>query len=171
MLLISMMTFIAFVILTTGIHWLSGDVLDMENILEPSSMLKILLIVFLSFYCLAIYSEFKSKTDPLNKELNLGVDLKKRIPLGSIRYFIKKDRGYSLCTRDGSLISIKLTLQEIEQKVPDKCFARVNRSTIVNITDIQSYNHWEHEKYILKMHSGEEFVITRKRLNALKSLL
>ena len=170
MVLICLVTFAAYVVLSLSVQWLTGDGSEASELIQPMNLIKVSVIVFLSFYALTIYSGVKSRMDPMGKTLRIAAATHQEIAIGSIRYFTKKDRKYFVCTQKGSLLPIQLTLQDIERKIPVKYFARVNRSVIVRLDELESYNHWEHEKYILKLRTGETFTVTRKRLQILKKM-
>ena len=169
LLLVSGVAFVVYVGVSAGVQWVAGDALEVMDLLHPGRILRVMGIVFLSFYALTWYSKRKSKQDPLKQVLH--TDKEQPLLLEEIRYFTKEDRKYWVCTREGNRIPLSVTLQQFEDMAPAEYFARINRSTVVRLQDVASYNYWEHEKYILKLHSGEEFVITRKRLNQVKKLL
>lgn len=164
---ISLITFIAFFMIRITILWISGNEILFSEIFLPNIMLKVLAIVFLSYYSLTLYSVIKNKMHPLKKVVLTGENSDKKVELGDIHFFKKQDRKYFLKTFKG-LLPIKMTLKELELKLPKQYFVRVNRSVIINIREIESYNYWEHEKYILKIKSGEEFIVTRMRILKLK---
>lgn len=67
--------------------------------------------------------------------------------------------------------TVKDTIQGLEERLTPMNFARINRSVIVNMSQIKNYSFWENEKYILRMKNEREFVMSRERLNSLKKEL
>lgn len=94
------------------------------------------------------------------------------VNMGSIMWFAKEDRKYFAHTIKGKLRT-KETLSELESSLDPSKFVRVNRAVLVNIDYIQNYSFWENEKYILRLKDKDqtEFVMSRERLNKIKSQL
>lgn len=94
------------------------------------------------------------------------------VNMGSVIWFAKEDRKYFAHTIKGKLRT-KETLSELESSLDPSKFVRVNRATLVNIDYIQNYSFWENEKYILRLKDKDqtEFVMSRERLNKIKSQL
>lgn len=94
------------------------------------------------------------------------------INVGSVMWFAKEDRKYFAHTLKGKLRT-KETLGELESSLDPSKFVRVNRAVLVNIDYIQNYSFWENEKYILRLKDKDqtEFVMSRERLNKIKSQL
>lgn len=91
---------------------------------------------------------------------------------GSIMWVAKEDRKYYAYTVKGKFRT-KETLSELESSLDPSKFVRVNRAVLVNIDYIQNYSFWENEKYILRLKDKDqtEFVMSRERLNKIKSQL
>ncbi len=94
------------------------------------------------------------------------------VNMGSIMWFAKEDRKYFAHTLKGKLRT-KETLSELESSLDPSKFVRVNRAVLVNLDYIQNYSFWENEKYILRLKDKDqtEFVMSRERLNKIKSQL
>ncbi len=94
------------------------------------------------------------------------------VNMGSIMWFAKEDRKYFAHTIKGKLRT-KETLSELESSLDPSKFVRVNRAVLVNLDYIQNYSFWENEKYILRLKDKDqtEFVMSRERLNKIKSQL
>jgi two-component system, LytTR family, response regulator len=60
------------------------------------------------------------------------------------------------------------TLNTLEKELREYSFVRINRGTLVPLTNIKNYSFWENEKYILRTKDGEEFTMTRERLKNIK---
>ncbi|GAB5525917.1 MAG: hypothetical protein Roseis2KO_37890 [Roseivirga sp.] len=90
----------------------------------------------------------------------------------SIIWIAKEDRKYFAYTVKAKLRT-KETLNELESSLDPSKFVRVNRAVLVNIDYIQNYSFWENEKYILRLKDKDqtEFVMSRERLNKIKSQL
>lgn len=168
LILVCLITFVAFSILRIGIYWISDRAFTTSEIFEVEAFIKAMIIVYLSYHTLVLSASIKARRFPLNQMIDAGENSSKKVEVGSIHFFQKIERKYYLYTANECL-PVGLTLRELELKLPEKYFVRVNRAVIVNIQKIDYFNYWEHEKYILKMKSGEEFVVTRKRLVSIKS--
>lgn len=89
-----------------------------------------------------------------------------------IIWFEVEKKNYYAYKSEGKF-NIKKTLAELEQELNSKNFFRINRSQIINVSQVRNYSYWEFEKYIIRLTGapGLEFVITRKRLKELKIIL
>jgi DNA-binding LytR/AlgR family response regulator len=94
----------------------------------------------------------------------------KFIGIEDILFAQKEDRKYYLRT-DREKHRTKYTITELSKLLPSDQFIRINRATIVNISSIKGYSYWENDKYVLTLKSGDEFSMTRKRLNSVKNSL
>jgi len=72
---------------------------------------------------------------------------------------------FSLCFKSGK-VALKGTLTNIESALPESKFARINRSVIVSLSRIKSFN----QKRIF-MDNGKEFVLSKKMSDELMNKL
>lgn len=111
------------------------------------------------------------KKNPLSKKLKVHNGVSNLlISIAEILWVEKINKKYFIFSPNEKF-EVHFTLQELEQKLPNQIFKRINRSAIVNINEIASFSFWENEKYILKLRNKKEFVITRKRVLELKKTL
>lgn len=170
LIVVSVITFFAFVLIRFLIRWISGNEFYPDQRFLTSTIVKVLGIVFVSNYTLHWYSEMIQRKHPLKKVILAGAHHNTKVELKDVQFFNKEGRSYFLKTSEGHF-PIKSTLKELESKLPKAHFFRINRSVIVNMHEIEDYHFWEHEKYILKIKTGEEFIVTRKRVLELKKEL
>ena len=55
------------------------------------------------------------------------------------------------------------SLNQVEEKLPEKCFFRVNRQQIINMNHIQNVVPWFNGKLKLIMNNGEEVEVSRRQ--------
>ncbi|MEM9078343.1 MAG: LytTR family DNA-binding domain-containing protein [Bacteroidota bacterium] len=96
-----------------------------------------------------------------------GVQL---LAINDLLFFEKKGRKTIMTTMDGNYTT-NLTIVELEKTLSRDLFVRVNRSAIVSLKHVDHYSFWENEKYILKLKTGKEFIMTRQRLKGLRERL
>lgn len=96
----------------------------------------------------------------------------KLLTVGDILWFEVQNRSYYAHLNE-VVYAVKKTIAELEKELDPRCFFRINRSQIINLHVINSYNYWEFEKYLIRLNGVEdkEFVITRKRFKELKEEL
>ena len=76
-----------------------------------------------------------------------------------IKWIERKDRK-TLAAANDETYRLKETITQLEEKLNPDHFVRVNRSVIVQLSEVLNYSFWENEKYILRLKSDEkEFVI------------
>ncbi len=166
LLLIGLLVFVLFSIIKTTIHFFDSNSSLEATFYNPWDLVQVFTIVYLAFHFLILHERFSTRLHPLARTLPVGKH-KDEVALKDVHFFEKTDKEYSVTTSTGTQ-EIDYTLQALERMLPKKYFVRINRSAIVNLNEIDSYNYWEHEKYILKLKSGKEFIVTRKRLVGLK---
>lgn len=167
----SLSTLLGFVLINFVVKWLSGNSFELTQFLHPTYVLRVVLIVFLSYYFVAGYSKFRDVNNQLRRIINFGDGVDQNLELWQIHSFLKVGRKYFLCTQEENKMEIQMNLKDLEKKLPQDHFVRINRSAIVNIHEIKDFYHWEHEKYTLKLNCGDEFTVTRKRIVELKKIL
>lgn len=115
--------------------------------------------------------ESPTRKSPQRTLLEVRSELgRKMISLESIQYCERRERTYVIITSEGTFTT-KNTLTKLEHILPPEDFVRINRSAIVRLEEIDFYSFWENDKYILKLRSGAEFVMSRQRLNRIKDQL
>lgn len=94
------------------------------------------------------------------------------LDIEKIEWIIREERKTIAFTSEGRY-RLKENISQLEEKLDRDQFIRINRSAIVNIDWVQNYSFWENDKYVLRMRdeSRKEFVMSRKRLNKIKSQL
>lgn len=94
------------------------------------------------------------------------------LDVDKIRWVVREDRK-SFATTDSEKYRLKENISQLEEKLDENCFLRINRSTIVNLDWVMNYSFWENDKYILRMRDDNhtEFVMSRDRLNKIKGRL
>lgn len=88
-----------------------------------------------------------------------------------IKWIERSDRK-TLARVDDDTYRLKENITQLEEKLDPDQFVRINRSVIVNLSEVLNYSFWENDKYILRMkESDAEFVMSRDRLNKIKDVL
>lgn len=89
------------------------------------------------------------------------------IDLKNILYIQRINRKATAFTQNGAF-KVKHSLQELEELLFVYNFFRISRSVIVNLEYFKNYSFWENDKYVFRLHSGQEFVFSRDRLSDLR---
>lgn len=89
------------------------------------------------------------------------------IDLASVVSFERIGRLYYVFTEDLQL-KIKYKLKELESKLEGSMFYRINRAAIINLNYLKNYSYWEHDKYVLRLINGKEYIVSRERIKKLK---
>ncbi len=71
----------------------------------------------------------------------------------------------------GRSYTVRETLRSLEKQLPPRLFARIHRSTIVNIERIDSLEPLFQGDYTVVLNSGTELRMSRRRRGALNSLI
>lgn len=144
---------------------------SLEEVKVLSMFYKTVFVTYFGINGLLLLSFIKHIRHPLSQKIEVKSFLGKiPIALNDIVFFEKVGRNYFANSMEENF-RIETNLSKLEKSLSMKHFARINRSVIVNISDIKSYSHWENEKYILLLKTGKEFVVTRERLVELKKVL
>lgn len=113
----------------------------------------------------------KEKSDSFPKHLEVknasGLQI---LETQKINWIERENRKYHVFSTVGEFLT-DLTITELESILDPQQFIRVNRASLVNIDQIQGYSFWENEKYILRLHNGKEFVVSRQRMKGVKERL
>jgi hypothetical protein len=91
------------------------------------------------------------------------------IDLPSVVSFEREERQYYALTTDRKL-RISHNLNKLQKLLDPSLFLRINRSAIINLGYLKNYSFWEHDKYIVRMNNGKEFIASRERIKSLKSI-
>lgn len=141
-----------------------------------AAYLPVVFLTGLQFLTIILLDSIKESRKVNNKSAFKSIFLKVRTKTGEkligsrdIVAIHKKDKTYNVYTNDDSFVVLK-NLSQIEKEL-DSDFVRINRATIVNLKFYKEYSFWENEKYIFRMINGQEFNITRTRLNEVKQLI
>lgn len=142
-----------------------GQQFEAESLL--TSFLKVQVYGLLGFNLNA----YLTRRNPLAKRIEVQNGThKSSLVIEQIQWAEKMGKKYYLFSKEGKF-EVAKTLQELEALLPKNTFFRVNRSTIVNITQVATISFWEHEKYILTLKTKKELVMTRKKVLQLKKRL
>ena len=137
-------------------------------------------IVFLQVYAVLNINLFKNYA--IHLKINHSTEdeiqfIKVNTPHGhklvdqkEIIYVQKIDRKYHIVTVKDSYTT-NLTISQLEKLLSQSAFIRVNRSTLIKINKIDFYAYWKNDKYNVRLESGEEFTMSRQRLNKIKHRL
>ncbi len=67
---------------------------------------------------------------------------------------------------------LKENISQLEQKLDESQFIRINRGALINLSYLLNYSFWENDKYVVRIKdSDKEFIMSRKRLQQIKHLL
>lgn len=90
------------------------------------------------------------------------------LQISTVHYFEVQKKNYVAFTATGKY-RVRKTLTELEVELDPRCFYRLNRSVIVNLSCILNYSHWQYDKYIVRLTDEKtEFVMQRNRLEGLR---
>ena len=88
------------------------------------------------------------------------------IQIGTI-LSIQSAGDYSeILTKDGKKGLTNKTMKEWEYRLPDKCFARIHRSTIINLDDIDRIEEWFNNAYRIYLKGIEKPYVMSRRYSA-----
>lgn len=80
--------------------------------------------------------------------------------------------GNNINLHAGSAIHVMhRTMREFEEKLDPEKFARIHRSTIVNISKVQDLQPWVTGEYIVRLKNGRELTMTRRYRDHVLALL
>ncbi len=92
------------------------------------------------------------------------------VDLSSIRYF-ESCKNYARLYFDESNAFIKISLNQLEKRLPPAQFMRANRQYIVNLRAVTSIDEAVKDGYCLRFNDGKEVEVSRRSLVRLKELL
>jgi DNA-binding LytR/AlgR family response regulator/tetratricopeptide (TPR) repeat protein len=93
----------------------------------------------------------------------------KLINLDDVQWFQKEGKSYHAFTEKGNY-RVRQNMTDLEDSLPKTKFFRINRSVIINTSQMSNYSFWENHKYIIRMRDPRksEFTISRNRLREMK---
>lgn len=97
-------------------------------------------------------------------------DAQYEIAVGDIFYFESVDNKTFLYT-ESNVYEIKQKLYELEEMLAEKHFLRVSKSALLNLMKVSAIRPAFNSRFIAVLFSGEQVVITRKYVPALKQAL
>lgn len=94
------------------------------------------------------------------------------IELSSIRG-IFKENGWNVIYTNAKAYRTTKSISHFEMILDSKRFIRVNRAGILELSQIENYSYWEHDKYLVRTSILEvpEVVVSRKRMQNIKKQL
>lgn len=81
--------------------------------------------------------------------------------------WIEADGNYAVLHAGSQTYRIRLTLQAIERQLNPRRFARIHRSTIVNLSRVREIQPWFGGDYIALLHGGRKLRVSRTRAGPL----
>jgi two-component system LytT family response regulator len=103
----------------------------------------------------------------------LGVRENGRVVILDVREidWIEAD-GNNLKLHMGNTVhAMRETMRDLEEKLDPEKFARIHRSTIVNVAKIQDLQPWFTGEYIVRLKNGRELTMTRRYRDRLLAML
>ena len=87
-----------------------------------------------------------------------------------ILYVEAVDRGVFVYRKDDAC-KVRNTLYELEDRLKDRCFVRISKSTLVNIGSIRSIAPEDARRVKLLLRNGEYLIVSRNYVNDLKAAI
>ena len=88
-----------------------------------------------------------------------------------IQWIERQDRK-TIAVSGNEKYRLKESITVLDQMLDPDQFVRINRSTIVNLSQIDNYAYWENDKYVLRLKGiKEHFIMSRQRLKKIKEKL
>lgn len=97
-------------------------------------------------------------------------DRQYEIAVGDVFYIESVDNKAFIYTKD-NVYETKKKLYELEEMLIEKHFLRVSKSTLLNLMKVSAIKPALNSRFIAVLFSGEQIVITRKYVPALKAVL
>ncbi len=92
------------------------------------------------------------------------------IPFDKICYFETRS-NITFCITEISEYRVKEKLYELEEKLPNSSFIRVNKSSIVNISSVKQIIPWFDRRLILRFDNSREVEVARRQVKKFKEFL
>ena len=92
------------------------------------------------------------------------------IPLGEVLYFETIDNKTFFYTND-KIYETTTKIYQLEEKLTDTPFVRINKSSIMNIQKVKSIKSEENSKLMATLLNGEKIVVSRQYMQNIKTKL
>ncbi len=92
------------------------------------------------------------------------------IPLTDILYFESVDRKVFFYTSDGEF-ETRTTLAQLEEKLALTPFARISKSSIVNLRKVRSIKREENSRLLATLANGERIMVSRQYIREIQRKL
>jgi two-component system, LytTR family, response regulator len=94
---------------------------------------------------------------------------RQQIETDKILYLESEVNYTNIYTTSKSKILSAHTLGVLQSRLNKNSFIRVNRSHIINLSQISTYRH-ENNKLIIQLKGGKEFIASRRRLKTFQNI-
>lgn len=81
---------------------------------------------------------------------------------------IEADRNYVAVHAGSERYRLRATLDGLEARLDDRMFARISRSTVVNLERIEELRPWGHGDYVVELKGGAEVRLSRRYAERLR---
>lgn len=75
-----------------------------------------------------------------------------------------------ICVEDANYL-LRQSLTSLEQKLDSRQFARIHRSTIINLNALKEIQHWSPHEWIAILKNGKKYMVSRNYREKLKDIL
>ena len=86
-------------------------------------------------------------------------------------YYIETVDGKVFLYTVGDTYETKARIYQLEEKLSGTPFARISKSTMVNLKKVRSITPEKHSKLIMTLLNGEKLLVSRQYLNSIKERL
>lgn len=94
----------------------------------------------------------------------------KVVPIDKVNYFEAQDDYVMIYTNEGKHLK-QTTMKHLETNLEPSVFARVHRSYIVRIDQVEQLEHYSKDTYIAKMRNGAKIKVSKAGMKSLKNKL
>ncbi|HYE58439.1 MAG TPA: LytTR family DNA-binding domain-containing protein [Rhodothermales bacterium] len=92
------------------------------------------------------------------------------VPASDVDY-IEADGPYAILHVDDRRYVVRMSLTELTARLDPRWFARIHRSTIVNLSRVRELREYTRGEWLVKLHDGTELNLSRSRRLQLAALL
>ena len=92
------------------------------------------------------------------------------IPASDVDWIGAEGNYVSIHVRGADYL-VRTSLQTLERRLPTQRFARIHRSTIVNLERVVELQPWSHGDLIVFLHDGTELRLSRRYKDRLSGIL
>jgi two-component system LytT family response regulator len=110
---------------------------------------------------LRVLEDRPTATSPLERFLVRERGRLRLVPVGDVDWIGAAGNYVELHVGDHTHL-VRGTLNELESRLPERRFARVHRSTIVNLDRVRELQPWSHGDLLLVLHGGTELRLSRR---------